>query len=496
MLIMNLLNILNRNLRFLLLTLLLVSSAIFRFWDLGYSDYIPDEYKSFIVLQEGESLTDFFLRQRKGPVQYLLTYSVFNVVGDYRNELAYRIPFTVISIINVYLFFLLVTKLTKSFEKSFEISIISAFIFSFNGFIFGFSRIAQYQNLNMFFSFLSVLVFLKIFETKKNWQKIVLSFSSTLLFILSFLSHWDAIFYLPLIISIIIYKSFLEKSWKDFFIVASTFLISSGIILGSFLYFYLGSLSSNQTNQEYLERRVEIFSSSIYTYYDFIVLYNPFLFLIILIPSLIFSFRNFKKYLHINLWFLIVFILFFVFFKKPGTHIYNFLIPCFIMIGIFLTEVTKYIPVLIPRHLFNILIISFLTYQTYVLFVDNKYEYPFEKDRVLFFETTEYKYSAENKLPLFGFPHQRNWNQINELLLNENVKRGKSIKYLSNEDDGISKYYLDLSYGEGDLFYYIGIKNPQNFIKDNRPRQYKIVETILDEGSPKVKIWLVEKKKK
>lgn len=493
-----------KNYKVALISLLLVISGAFRLWDLGYSDYIPDEYKSFLILKEGESVSDFFLRQRKGPMQFLVGSFAFYFSQDYKNELIHRIPFTIVSIFNVYLFFLIVLRLTKDYSKSFEISYISALIFSFNGFIFGFSRIAQYQNLNMFFSFISVLLFFKVLDIPSKSKQVLYSFLSTIFFILSFLSHWDAVFYLPLLFSIILFKSIDEKNWKRFWLISSTFLSSCILILGTLLYFYLGNLSNNSTNQEYLERRIEFFSSSIVTYYNYIILYNPYLFFWILVPAIVYSLFYFKKNIHLNIWFLTVFILFYLFFKKPGTHIYNFLIPTFIMIGIFLTETWEFIVKKIPNKFKGIslksflvlkyLAIIFLVLQTYFLFVDSSEEYPFEQEKVLFFTTKEYIYSEEEKLPLFGFPHSRNWREVNQILLLENKKRGKELKYLSNEDDGISKFYLDLKYGEGDEFYYIGIKYPQNFIKDPRPRQYKIREKILDENSPRTKIWIVGKK--
>jgi hypothetical protein len=504
MLMMDLKKFVNKNYRFILISLLVLLSAIFRFWDLGYSDYIPDEYKSFLILKEGESNSDFFLRQRKGPMQFLVGSFVFNFSKDYKNELFHRLPFTIISIINVYLFYLVALKITEKFEKTFEISILASFIFSFNGFIFGFSRIAQYQNLNMFFSFLSILFFYKILEEKDKYKQILFTFISSIFFIFSFLSHWDAVFYLPLLAILIIRYCYEQKNWKKFWLIFLTFLVTCSLILGSLMYFYIGNLSQNSTNQEYLERRIEFLSSSLETYYNYIVLYNPFLFLWVLIPSIIFSFIYFKKYLNINLWFLIVFVLFYLFFKKPGTHIYNFLIPTFLMMGIFLINVWDLVIKKIPevsqkyfsvfKQIFIVFFTLFIIYQTHILFVDHQNEYPFEPDYILFLKTNEYKYSEEEKLPLFGFPHRRGWVEINDLLHKENKRRGKELKYLSNEDDGISKFYLDHKYGEGEEFYYIGVKHPQNFIKDIRPRQYKIKEKILDEGSPKVKIWIVTKK--
>jgi hypothetical protein len=484
----------------ILVGLLILLSAVFRFWDLGYSDYIPDEYKSFMVLREGESPSDFFLRQRKGPMQFLLNSFTFQFSQDYRNELLHRIPFTLISCINVFLFFLLAKKLTNKFENSFEISIISAFLFSFNGFIFGFSRIAQYQNLNMFFSFISVLLFFKLMEQKGKYKQILFAFLSSIFFIFSILSHWDAVFYLILILCLLVTKYLEVKDTKFLIRTVVTFFVTNLIILGTLLYFYLSKLSQNSSNQDYLERRIEFLSSNLVTFYNYIVLYNPYLFFSLAVVSIIYSFYFFKKNIQINIWFLLTLIIFILFFKKPGTHIYNFLLPVFLMIGIFLTQIWELKHKKIPTK-FQVLkypiisvVLFFLFFQTYTLFVDSKNEYPFEVDKIFFLKTHEYRYSEEEKLPLFGFPNRRNWNGINSYLLAENKKRGKDLKYISNEDDGIVKWYLDLKYGQGEEFYYIGVRNPQNFISDYRPRGFKIVETVLDENTGKVKIWIVRKK--
>ena len=486
----------------LLIGLLLILSTFFRFWDLGYSDYIPDEYKSFMILREGETPSDFFLRQRKGPMQFLLNSFTFQFSQDYRNELLHRIPFTLISSINVFLFFLLAKRLTSKLDKSFEISIISAFLFSFNGFIFGFSRIAQYQNLNMFFSFISVLLFFRVMDQKSGFRQILFAFLSSIFFIFSILSHWDAVFYLILILCLLVSKYVEVKDLKLVLRTVTTFLVTNLIILGTLLYFYLSKLSENASNQDYLERRIEFLSSNLSNFYNYIVLYNPYLFFSLAIVSIIYSFYFFKKNIQINIWFLVTLTIFILFFKKPGTHIYNFLLPVFLMMGIFLTQIWELKYKKIPakfqvlKYPVILVVLFFIFFQTYILFVDSKNEYPFEVDKILLLKTHEYKYAEEEKLPLFGFPNRRNWNEINSYLLEENKKRGKDLKYISNEDDGIVKWYLDLKYGQGEEFYYIGVKNPQNFISDYRPRGFKIVETILDENSSKVKIWIVRKKNK
>ena len=136
------------------LIILFLATFILRFINLGYSEFQDDEKKTRIVLNQQTNLIDFFLSQRKGPMQFLVAYvplTYFQSNG-YVNEFAVRLPFTVANFVTVFVLYALILKLTKSHLASFFV----AFLFLVNGFVVGFSRIAQYQNLNLLFSITSL----------------------------------------------------------------------------------------------------------------------------------------------------------------------------------------------------------------------------------------------------------------------------------------------------------------------------------------------------
>ena len=214
---------------------LLAVTIPLRFINLGYSDYIGDEHKTFIEPSSDQSVKDFFLTRRKGPMQFLITALSIGAVGDYRNELAVRVPHTVFSVMSVLMFYALV----KKFTKSPEIGFVAAMLLSFNGFIVGFGRIAQYQNQNLFFSFAALYFYLDLLRKDDGHLKSTLI--GTLMFVLSFFSHWDAIFMLPQMVIIfglfLISKKVTPKNKIK--LVLTNFALGCLLILPFFLNTYL-----------------------------------------------------------------------------------------------------------------------------------------------------------------------------------------------------------------------------------------------------------------
>ena len=54
-----------------------------RFINLGYSDYEGDEIKALYLPEAGQKLSDFLVSQKKGPVQFLITYLIKFIDNDY-----------------------------------------------------------------------------------------------------------------------------------------------------------------------------------------------------------------------------------------------------------------------------------------------------------------------------------------------------------------------------------------------------------------------------
>jgi len=490
---------------YLFILILLVGSCYLRFKNLGYSDYIGDEHKAFLEVPEGQSTWDFFMSQRKGPMQFLFSHIPYSITGDFRNELAQRLPFSITSVLSVLVFYSLVKKLTREDLIAF----ISTFLFMVNGFIVGFGRIAQYQNLNLLFSFLALYFYIDLIENKEELVKS--SLLGTLFWCFSILSHWDAIFILPVVV--IIFIKYLVR--KDLEVASKIKIVIFNLVFGCllllpFLVPYVRYQLNSVENYEYFERRIEIGYSLGDRYKLLIELYNPFVtFWLLIVTGILGVFFISKSWIFL-VWFLFGYLSFEIFVRKPGTHIYIFLIPVFILSGIGISNLIKAAPSVIKKILVctMILVSIFLFYQTHFMFIDHVKEYPWQEKtfykiknppkrlkKYSILETPTYSYNQ--KLPLFGFPHSRYWDEINNYINEQNMLNDESYGYITNEWKTISEWYMDVKYKADTGFYVIGIKEPLSFVDDWAFVQIsgkELVYTIRDtQGDTVVKIYRVEK---
>lgn len=488
---------------------LILASGSLRFVNLGYSDYIGDEHKSFIQPKPGQGVWHFFMEQRKGPMQFLVSLIPYSLTRDYTNELAQRIPFSLISVLSVAIFYILILKITRSALVSF----ISGLLFSVNGFMVGFGRISQYQNLNMIFSFLSLYFFYDLVETT-NKNLIKSSILGSVFFILSTLSHWDSIFII-LPILIILYK-FFKSNQVTRLLKIEVFKYNLIIIFSFFILFltpYAIYQFFHEENKQYFSRRISIGEANIYDYIITYNLYNPFISIWFVSAFAVLGIFRLKKNYIFTVWSLISFLFFLVFVRKPGTHIYNFIIPMFVLCASFIEstylKLNRYFKFLFLFLVF--IVISFLYYQSFMIFVDHSVEYPWnqktlltlfrpkkvtnkysgvsKKEKVQLLNLVTPKYTYEQKLPLFGFPHKRMWNEINKWVNEHNVIEGKKVSYITNEAKTISDWYMNAIYQKTEPYYAIGIKKPLSFVNDytfsdipNKKSIYKIVkdnETVV-----------------
>ena len=94
----NLFNVNDKTVKRLFVIGLLAIAFILRFINLGYSDYIPDETTVLYYLKQHQNFYswEFFLEQRKGPVQFIAAYIPYFFTHDVFNQLAQRIPFALV----------------------------------------------------------------------------------------------------------------------------------------------------------------------------------------------------------------------------------------------------------------------------------------------------------------------------------------------------------------------------------------------------------------
>ena len=479
---------------FILLLLAFLTIPL-RFIHLGYSDYVKDEHRTLYDDRVKVPTLQYFLSQRKGPMQIFVSYIPYLFAHDFNNELAERIPYALINVASVLVFYKLVLKLTQKRLTA----LISALLYLVNGFISGFGRIVQYQNLNLLFTFMALILYadlLKPTDFKKSVKKSLLG---TLFFSLSVLSHWDAVFVIaPISIIFFIFagsKSFIIKD--KLLLLVVNFLLGCLILL-PYLIPYINYQATSTANENYFFRRVGMGEKD-HSFKTLIELYNPFVFYWLwTVGVVIGAFFIKKSYLFLS-WFVFTYIIFEFFVIKPGTHIYNFVVPGLVLSAIGIEKIISILPKylkLIPAVSF-VVAFSFLYYQTYVLFVDHTIEYPWKQETLLGkYKTINYeKYKV---LPLFGFPLKRDWDQINKYINEQNGKGEKQLGYITNEDASTSSFYMDTYYGQSSpQYYYVAIKRPLSFVNDWKAVQIgkkSTVHEIVVNDETVVKIYLVQNK--
>lgn len=474
--------------------------------NLGYSDFQGDEIKALFLPEPDQTVQEFLLEQRKGPLQFLITYLIKFIDPLYQDQFLNRIPFAIAGFLSILFFYGFVKEIYGK-----KIAAYASFFFITNGFLIAFSRIVQYQSFVILFM-LSSLYFLK----KKNIYLGLISWA------LSILAHYDGVFIFPLV-SYFIYeyltnseeiknnksiKHFKFKLFKANLVLNSKrlkhFIVSGFISLSLLLAFYIpfvinvmqdvstqdywlgritGDVSSKLSNSNYLFTVYQpIYVIHIYYFLSIIglglVIYLLFLSNIkfklfksifkVITSFISFNTENKNITFGILFWFFVSIVFMEVFVSIPGTHIYTYLIPLMIFMGIGISLLEGIFKGLL-RKIINIstvnllfvfgvsLVFTFIFAQSFSIFVDNKQEYPWESEKFLLW--TFPQPTPVYHLSMFGFPYFRDWEGIQEFVLSSKSQPA----YSTNERESISRHYINLPKDTDVAGFYVYIFNPQTF---------------------------------
>lgn len=498
------------------LIVVLVLASILRFQNLGYSDYQGDEIKALFIPEPGQSTLDFLLTQRKGPIQFVITYFIEIFNQNYTNQFISRFLFALAGVLSVWFIYLFVSKL---FSR--RIAFFTAFFVATNGFFVAFSRIVQYQSFVILFMILS-LYFFNLATYKQSYKKLGI-YLGFVFWALSILSHYDGVFIFPFVMYLIclwfkneiLKGSSLKKYISNVQIKPLAPLLFSGIIfVGLLALFYIPFvLHLDAATLSYWGGRLEGTGGKISSSILLFSVYQPIyvkhiytlLFLIGFVGIIISIFnlnwikaliknKNIKvqfKTILLNqyvyklgallLWFFVPFIFLEVFVQIPGTHIYTYILPAIIVMSIgvefiynFLHKYLKTIgDIIAPIGIF--IIFSFIFLQSYFVFVDHTVEYPWKNEKFFVWEFNTP--SPVFHLSMFGFPYYRDWEGISDFVNNEiptlpcpknseNCLTGNIDKisyYSTNERKSISRYHIPFDKDTDSAGFYIHIRHPQSF---------------------------------
>jgi 4-amino-4-deoxy-L-arabinose transferase-like glycosyltransferase len=472
--------------------ILILVTAWLRLANLGYSDYQGDEVKALAGPIQGQSLTNFLLEQRKGPVQFILTYLINLAHPSQADEFLTRLPFAIAGILSIYFFYRLVFLLYGK-----KIAIYAALLLSINGLFVGLTRIIQYQPLVILFSVLALYCITLALDSPR-WSISGL-YLGMFFWAAAILSHYDGVFIAP-------FALYLLGRWyaANTEIPATSrrrhLVVSAGLgvlLLAAFFIPFFIELR-NSTIEYWLlrftgEGEPTGTPSSLFTFQ----LYNPLfaLYLYIFLGGM--SLLRIRMNLPIWLWFLFPWLILEGIIADPGTHIYTYILPATILVGFGFSVLEGLVRRLVgERSSFALVVssaalaITFLSAVSHLIFIDHTPEYPWEQRRILYWTigAPDEKY----RVWAFGFPYNRQWEAIGEYITsNENNEY-----YATNENKSLAGNYIPIPFDVNRSGYYIHIYHPQSFrdrLVDDKIRywtkNYPPVKTYLTEGKTVAEIY-------
>lgn len=448
-----------------LLIFLVFITLWLRLVNLGYSDYQGDEIRALWLPASGQGAMSFLYTQSKGPMQYLVTYLIKVVDPTYANQFFARLPYTLAGILAIYFFYQLVRTRFGS-----KIAIYAAVFMACNGLFVGLMRVVQYQPFVMLFSVLALYCF-SLASQRESWKfrGITLGFA---FWTIALFSHYDGIFIAPLVA----YLLFLWfRRWEDLTATARwrVLIIPSivcTLLLGAYFVPYVLSVPSGI--QDYWidritgEQEIGLLPSSIYTFQ----LYNPILGLYVYAALGVFSLIKIKIALPALAWLALPWAFMELIIHEPGTHIYTYLLPTAILVGIGVTVLEEFVLRINGKSLgiwlntawISVMFAS-LAAISHLIFVDHTPEYPFEQRRIMFWTIggRNETYHQWN----YGFPYYRHWEEIRDFLATQE----SNGYFASNEKFSITSFYLPYTNDLDRAGYYLYIHNPQSFrVRDLR----------------------------
>jgi 4-amino-4-deoxy-L-arabinose transferase-like glycosyltransferase len=456
--------------------LLIGVSFVLRLADLGYSNLQGDEILTLCRVSDHKSpyqLFAFLLRQAKGPVQYLITCAFSILDPTFSSELALRLPFAIANLLALTCFFLLVYRLF-----TLEAAIYSTFLLAANGIFIAFARIVQYQSFVILGGVLGILS-LALTLKYERWRVPGL-YVSAISAAMSLLAHFDAAFFIPPMMVLILHWWLKLRSQPDFSRLRRHLIAAAALFAFLVLAFYAPYvLRLGPARLDYWENRFTGDSTNILKLFQF---YNPGPVVWFCLGFVGLGFTRVRQSItwQVTLaWLLPPLVFMAVIFNDSRTHAYTYMLPLLMIAGVGIDTLIGWIHTAFRGRSHQIAqaivltILLIFSYISYSIFIDHDPEYPWYPKRVLGMEM-EGGFVAGT----FGFPYSREWREIGSwfqsLPANQNVtlvtneKRQIATFYLPSRVHNRHKYSLPEFPGEIDAphgIYVLIIHGPQNWLQ-------------------------------
>ena len=519
--------------RWLVPIVLMGATAWLRLANLGYSDYQGDEGKALTILSQGKSLLGFLLHQRKGPLQFLVTYALSWYDPSFANEFLFRLPFAIAGILSVWFFYCLIRLYLEE-----RVALYAGFLFAVNGIIVGLSRIVQYQAFVMLGTVLC-LYWLTL-AVNAGRYRITGLYLALFAALVSCLAHFDGFFVIPP--AILLLNRWMRRNTSNrlrrHILFSVTIFVIPNLLFYLSLYFNLASETVGYWQARLVGKRSK--TTKLFTLYNgWPATYIYLLFGAIGIAhqckkvggALYWRRRGdavSKAVVPVGtvaqkesilpllvLWIVPPYLWMEFVMSQPRTHIYVYLLPSFVFVALGLRVLDRWMEGLIDpdrqvrheteasfsaRRLIvqtpSLVVLLLLFGMTNAIFVDHRPEYPWENETLLGINFTGKKMAG-----MMGFPYYRRWAEV-ATFLDEAAGPGPQL-YLTNEK-GLVGFYLPTRFtratpdSDGNKVYILQVERPQSWrglridpgaLSENG----KILQIFRDEdGRPLVTIYEIE----
>jgi hypothetical protein len=492
--------------------LIVLTGAFFRLYFLGVSDFQHDEVGAQNFIFDQQNFIGFLLSRSIGAGQFIIAY-LANLLfyGSHYVTFFVRLPFAIAGIVSVCLAYAIM-------RKNFNIAsaTVSALLFAFSGFFIAFSRLVQYQSFLILICLACVLILFNKFDNLSDRNAVFMG----ILLGLAGLFHYDAA---TLIIPLGIFL-YLKYGWRKTLFLT----VPSAVILGVFYIPYALSPTFSSTLTYVIRERIskKYAFDAIYNSVLLFRIYHSKEFLLFLVFGLVswlvtrkdklqlatalilivslgaryfghnyniiwvlvsagaftlfYGSSIYKKVRSnqlgkvdfIELWFGFAFLTYGLLFTKSLSHVYTFLLPLFMLLGILLVNLSRKYVVYraITLFLFALLLISSVSFD-YQAFNSLKPNYPWQVKKYVFGNMAPNQAVIEDVGETlgfgFGFIYNRSLSKLRADMLVLKKQFGVT-SYETNEKLRITKYYLpDFKTSGSGKRAYIFIKNSYN-IENNR----------------------------
>ena len=172
------------------LLLLVIVAALFRFVNLGYSEFQGDEGRAMLRAAEVlQGHDEVLFIHKKGPVEVLLPAATY-AIADRIDEWTARLPFALANLAALVALFVLGRRAFGS-----RVGLLAAGLMTIDGYSVAFARIVQYQSVVLLTTFLTLFCVYRASQSPKHNRRYMMT--AAVLAATGLLAHYEGFFALP-----------------------------------------------------------------------------------------------------------------------------------------------------------------------------------------------------------------------------------------------------------------------------------------------------------